>query len=356
MRVTIRKPAILDWVYKFVEDLDPQFSGQLGFDFIEATNGDIYALECNPRATNGISFFSCDKALSRGLCEAQYSASTKPRVEIIGSASDSPKSVSTPRPPPLPKSPSSSVFSPAVVLGDDVLEPREDVIVATILPALSLLKGNPRLFRTLKQAHADMEWPSDPLPLFVALVKSVRLLGSSIPKLMNGQRFADLAAQATEDELVKYNCAPPRELFPQPNGGRNPRNSSSTSSLSSWDKDSMEGIGPLRILVTGATGFLGSKLVLKLAESPQMTVIATGRNRKTFDQMMKGESRENVEFIPCDLADKSAVKSIVKQADVVIHCAAKCSPWGHLEDFVRDNVEVVCLFKIENFCSGICGD
>jgi predicted ATP-grasp superfamily ATP-dependent carboligase len=45
-------PAIFRWVKKFVEK--NQFTGQIAFDFIEMPNGEIAALECNPRATSGV--------------------------------------------------------------------------------------------------------------------------------------------------------------------------------------------------------------------------------------------------------------------------------------------------------------
>lgn len=44
--------AIFNWVKTFVEA--DQFTGQIAFDFMETPNGQIFALECNPRATSGI--------------------------------------------------------------------------------------------------------------------------------------------------------------------------------------------------------------------------------------------------------------------------------------------------------------
>ena len=48
----IDHPAIYDWVNRFVKK--NQFTGQIAFDFIETADGQIYALECNPRATSGV--------------------------------------------------------------------------------------------------------------------------------------------------------------------------------------------------------------------------------------------------------------------------------------------------------------
>lgn len=52
----IDHPAALAWVQKFVAE--QQFTGQIAFDFIENAQGEIAALECNPRATSGIHLFA----------------------------------------------------------------------------------------------------------------------------------------------------------------------------------------------------------------------------------------------------------------------------------------------------------
>jgi hypothetical protein len=48
----IDHPAIFSWVKTFVER--NHFTGQIAFDFMQTPNGQIYALECNPRATSGL--------------------------------------------------------------------------------------------------------------------------------------------------------------------------------------------------------------------------------------------------------------------------------------------------------------
>jgi predicted ATP-grasp superfamily ATP-dependent carboligase len=45
-------PAIFQWVKTFVERF--QVTGQVSFDFIQSEDGQVYALECNPRATSGV--------------------------------------------------------------------------------------------------------------------------------------------------------------------------------------------------------------------------------------------------------------------------------------------------------------
>jgi predicted ATP-grasp superfamily ATP-dependent carboligase len=48
----INHQQTFDWVQRFVTAIE--FTGQIAFDFIETTQGDVLALECNPRATSGV--------------------------------------------------------------------------------------------------------------------------------------------------------------------------------------------------------------------------------------------------------------------------------------------------------------
>ena len=43
----------LDYTQRIVDTLDPGFTGQLSFDFVD-NDGQLYAIECNPRPTNGV--------------------------------------------------------------------------------------------------------------------------------------------------------------------------------------------------------------------------------------------------------------------------------------------------------------
>ncbi len=62
---SIEHPGILDWVTKFVA-LE-KYTGQVGFDFFELPDGQIYAIECNPRATNGLLLFQSSDRLDRAF-------------------------------------------------------------------------------------------------------------------------------------------------------------------------------------------------------------------------------------------------------------------------------------------------
>jgi dTDP-4-dehydrorhamnose reductase len=70
----------------------------------------------------------------------------------------------------------------------------------------------------------------------------------------------------------------------------------------------------MKVLVTGATGLLGTALIDYLA--PNFVTVATSRNI--------GYSKQGITWITADLLDKSAVRNLLTtvQPDVVIHCAA----------------------------------
>ncbi|PMB52159.1 ATP-grasp enzyme [Fischerella thermalis CCMEE 5201] len=51
----VDKPEILQWVNHFVKELG--LTGQISFDFIQAVDGTVYAIECNPRTHSAITMF-----------------------------------------------------------------------------------------------------------------------------------------------------------------------------------------------------------------------------------------------------------------------------------------------------------
>lgn len=84
----------------------------------------------------------------------------------------------------------------------------------------------------------------------------------------------------------------------------------------------------MKVIVTGATGFLGQRVCQKLKDRGY-TVIALGRNQEIGNQL-------GVPFISLDLRNKVEQASL--EGDVVIHCAALSSPWGSKNDFMQNNV------------------
>lgn len=63
-------PEIEAWVRKFVGDL--KLTGQLSFDFMEAADGSIYAIECNPRTHSAITMFYNHPDVSKAYLEQEH--------------------------------------------------------------------------------------------------------------------------------------------------------------------------------------------------------------------------------------------------------------------------------------------
>lgn len=90
-----------------------------------------------------------------------------------------------------------------------------------------------------------------------------------------------------------------------------------------------------RIVVTGATGFLGGALVRHLAATrPWQPTVALGRDAGRGRALQA----QGIEFHALDLTDEAAVHRVLRGADTVVHCAALSSPWGRREAFVAANL------------------
>ena len=91
------------------------------------------------------------------------------------------------------------------------------------------------------------------------------------------------------------------------------------------------------ILITGATGFLGSRILERLiAQKHEGVIFAAGRSLKSFATI---ESPQ-VHYLLGDLSDPGYVNSLFADRNIrfVINCAAKTAAWGRYEDFYQANV------------------
>lgn len=80
-----------------------------------------------------------------------------------------------------------------------------------------------------------------------------------------------------------------------------------------------------RILVTGATGFLGGNVLKALMAQPNRELIAACRSPKKLPVKFKGEARIG------DLSDAAYRRTLVQDIDVVCHTASWASLWGHTQ-------------------------
>jgi nucleoside-diphosphate-sugar epimerase len=90
------------------------------------------------------------------------------------------------------------------------------------------------------------------------------------------------------------------------------------------------------ILITGATGFLGSRIVEKMSTINGFEILATGRTLKTQNVTKKS----NLKYVLGNLEDTKFVDSLVKGIDTIIHTAALSAQMGNPKDFHRTNIEV----------------
>lgn len=88
----------------------------------------------------------------------------------------------------------------------------------------------------------------------------------------------------------------------------------------------------MRVLVTGATGFLGGVLTRRLM-SLGHDVIATGRDRAKLAM----HAAAGAEAVAIDLAEAQDAQPALA-CDAVVHCAALSSPWGDRSAYYRANV------------------
>ncbi|MEM7660101.1 MAG: NAD-dependent epimerase/dehydratase family protein [Bacteroidota bacterium] len=90
----------------------------------------------------------------------------------------------------------------------------------------------------------------------------------------------------------------------------------------------------MKILVTGAAGFLGGRLGKALASQTDHEV--TGTSRRSHRQA-EFEAL-GIRFVAGDLTEQAFCRSIVQGQEVIIHCAALSSPWGSYQAFYSANV------------------
>ena len=94
-----------------------------------------------------------------------------------------------------------------------------------------------------------------------------------------------------------------------------------------------------RVLVTGASGFLGSNVLKSLMAQPELSIIAACRSRAKLLPAFKGEVRVG------DLSDAAYRRTVVRDIDVVCHTAAWAALWNHAEQerarFYLPNIELI---------------
>ncbi|MEO0898599.1 MAG: NAD-dependent epimerase/dehydratase family protein [Bacteroidota bacterium] len=92
------------------------------------------------------------------------------------------------------------------------------------------------------------------------------------------------------------------------------------------------------ILITGSTGFLGSRLLERILESDfSAKIIGAGRSIKPHASF----EDERLTYVLGDLSDSNYVERLFNEfpIDCVVNCAALSSPWGKYDEFYQANVQ-----------------
>ena len=90
----------------------------------------------------------------------------------------------------------------------------------------------------------------------------------------------------------------------------------------------------MKVVVTGATGFLGGKIAERLAKDNRFEVIATGRDKDKIQKL----NENGINASAGSLEDKEFFFDLTKDAEIIVHSAALSSPWGTYDDFYRANI------------------
>ncbi|MCS3466455.1 nucleoside-diphosphate-sugar epimerase [Pseudomonas sp. JUb42] len=91
----------------------------------------------------------------------------------------------------------------------------------------------------------------------------------------------------------------------------------------------------MKILVTGASGFVGGRFA-RFALEQGLSVRVNGRRAQSVEHLV----RRGAEFIPGDLTDPELVRELCHDVEAVVHCAGAVGVWGRKQDFMLGNVQV----------------
>lgn len=83
----------------------------------------------------------------------------------------------------------------------------------------------------------------------------------------------------------------------------------------------------MKILVTGASGFIGGRFA-RFALEQGLDVRVNGRRAEGVEHLV----RRGAEFIQGDLNDADLVRNLCRDVEAVVHCAGAVGLWGKYQD------------------------
>ena len=99
----------------------------------------------------------------------------------------------------------------------------------------------------------------------------------------------------------------------------------------------------IRILITGANGFVGSNLTKLLSRDPALAVFAMVRPNAPVNYLRDFQNKPNskekwFELVEANLLSEESMINACKNMDIIIHLAGFVSDWGKRERFWQMNV------------------
>ena len=91
----------------------------------------------------------------------------------------------------------------------------------------------------------------------------------------------------------------------------------------------------MKILVTGASGFVGGRFA-RFALEQGLSVRINGRRADPVATLVE----RGAEFVQGDLADLQLTQELCRGVDAVVHCAGAVGLWGPYARFYQGNVTV----------------
>lgn len=108
-----------------------------------------------------------------------------------------------------------------------------------------------------------------------------------------------------------------------------------------------------RILITGANGYIGSKITQKLI-SKGFQIIAVDKSSMPSDNI---KDLQNLEYRQADLRNPTDAEKVICGADIVLHLAANIGSLTYMEDFqadiLRDNLLIDSILYPQLIKAGI---